>query len=258
MFGGIKMKKSNHFLTVIAAQAMLVLAIFTFTGCEAVLAQSPEKPDATPGRNASFSAVQAFPAGTVWLDNLGGSIGVSKIEFNNLINIATGIFGDTTHYFSYAYNTSTDTGVLTEIKPQRSWDFSYDRRNNDLIIANFRPYYTGDAVFEQIYIKAGIILPTLAGTNWIGYGPRGESLLDQITVSGNAGDEEGELIGTFGADPPNEFAYTYDYDTSTHTGEGEVTGPGTFTTDAATGTLTFDNFWGHGGEVTFNLFTYTP
>jgi hypothetical protein len=242
-----------------AIAALLAFAIFSFSGCDTALGEG--NLDAASG-NADSRAIgtlagkgiKADLTGNVYICNIGigGKYGMSRIDFISSTE-ATGVLGNTDHNFIYVV-TGTGIGILQEPSTGNGWKIGVGSNYLDFI-DGFDPY-TGDPVrFDRITIQTSANLADLTGTLWLGRGPRGESLLDQVVYSTSTGN--GTLQGTFGSDEPNPFTFTYKYDASTGTGTGYMSsGAGDFNASDAAATLTFPNFWGHGVQVVFNKFTY--
>jgi hypothetical protein len=242
-----------------AVAALLALAAFSFIGCNAPLGEGTL--DATSGDPVSRSigtlpghGIKADLTGRVYICDIGigGKYGMSRIDFISSTE-ATGVLGNSDHNFIYVV-TAGGIGILQEPSAGYAWSISVG--SDYLDFTNGFDPYTGNAVrFDQITIQTSANLEDLTGTLWLGRGPRGESLLDQVVYSTSTGN--GTLQGTFGPDTPNPFTFTYKYDASTGTGAGNMSsGAGDFASSDATATLTFPNFWGHGVQVVFNKFTY--
>jgi hypothetical protein len=237
-----------------SAFAVLALAALIFGGCNTGLTDADTQAGSAWARNASFSVQDPNPSGTTWLLNSLGTLGVSKIVFDTT-STATGNFGATTHGFTFTYDTGTNEGVLIETTTLYRWEFVI-RGNLLIFTGGFAPYDTNPTTtFAKILFPAPYTLEYLTGTNWLGIGPRGLSLMDTVVENP---DGTGSLIGRFGPDQPNPFNFTYSYEPKDETGTGNLDGAGDFTTSDAYATMLFPDFWGHGVQVTFNLFTYAP
>ena len=245
------MKKQNFLFSAIAA---LALVIFSFSGCDSVLSEG--KPDAALGEVSRSVTVQADLTGqTYFLRQLNpGVYGVSRIDFTSPTT-ATGQFGNTSHNFKYnLVSPSVNQYSLTETGTAYSWTFNLNG-NNLTFTGPFKPYSDQAETFVRITFLTQQDLESLAGTNWLGLGPRGASLLDEIVATSKT---TYDLIGAFGPDTPGDFEIT-DYTYSGGTGgKGSGTmsrGAGHFDSYGSSATLYFDDFWGH-AKVTFYLFTY--
>jgi hypothetical protein len=243
------MKRKRILFSVLA---VLTLAVFTLGGCNTGFTDADTQADQTRTLNATIAVQDGDLSDTTWLITRLGDIGVSKIDFDSATT-AVGFFVDTTHDFTYSYDSENDTYSLVETgiaNPPGPWEFTVDG-NSLTFIHGFGPYDTGNPVFEKITYLASATLSSLADTNWLAIGPRGLSLLDNITQVANAG----VLDGSFGADPTESFGFTYTYDDFTETGEGTLfRGAGDFITSDEDATMYFPDFWGH-YPVTFYLFT---
>jgi hypothetical protein len=224
-----------------AFMAALALAIFTFA--------------AAPARADPLN-------GTKWVAILGpqGYSGVSLLEFDTSDNTATGTFGRRDNMeFAYTFDAAANTGTLIEVSTKYDWDFTLgvDTVQNrvTLTFPDMAPYgeYQVTQTFYKIEFPPSATLSNLAGTNWLGWTNRGETLLDNIVSSGLVG--SGDLDCTTGPAPPItglNFAYIYGSDK----GRGMVTTLGAFTTLNSTATMTFSNFMALGSPATFRLFNY--
>jgi hypothetical protein len=250
LFIGVKMKRKG---ILFSALSILALAALIFGGCSTGFTDADVQADSARTLSASSSVPNADISNTTWLIKRLGDIGVSTLSFDSATT-AVGFFVDTTHDFTYSYDSVNDTYWLVETgiqNPPGPWKFEIDGNSLEFI-AGFDPYDAGNPVFTKIVYPAPtpVSLETLADTNWLGIGPRGLSLLDDITQFYNLG----TLDGSFGADPTESFAFSY-YPYESGGGEGTMDGAGDFTTSSANGTMYFPDFWGHIEPVTFYLFT---
>jgi hypothetical protein len=241
-----------------AVAALLAFAIFSFSGCNAPLGEGTLDAAASgDAASRSLSKAQADLTGqTYFLRQLNpGVYGVSRIDFTSPTD-ATGQFGNTAHTFTYnLVSPALNQYSLSETGTPYTWSFNLNG-NNLTFTGPFKPYSPQAETFVRIFFVTGQDLSNLSNTNWLGLGPRGESLLDQITSTSAT---TYNLTGSFGPDAPGPFEitnYTYGGGT-TGTGKGTMNkGAGDFASDGATATLTFPNFWGHGVQVVFEEFTY--
>jgi hypothetical protein len=240
-------KKRFSFLTV----AALALAMIGFSGCDTAITDGSSNPALE--LDVSRSVVREINlAGTVWLAATNDVYGVSRLDFTDEAS-ATGKFGN--NNFNFAYSIGDDgVGVLLEPSTKYSWPFTYT--GNDITFENGLPPYTKTYVtFRQITFITSADLSNLSGSHWLGLGPRGESLLDDVAPTGTG---TYSLTGSFGPDKPNPFNirdYKYSGGTSGTGGGDMYDGGGIFTATGSSATLYFPNFWGH-AQVTFYKFIY--
>lgn len=244
-------KKRFSFLTI----AALALAMIGFSGCDTAITDGSSNPALELDVSRSVGSVQADLTGTKWLGNIDDKYGVALIEFTSKTT-ATATFGTDVHQFEYNL-IAPYLNQYSLVEPTTQYKWAFGITGNTLTFSGtFKPYSQNPGPFRSISFQAPADLTNLAGTNWLGLGPRGESLLNNITATG-AGAYT--LTGTFGPDQPGEFHITgYSYSGGTSgTGGGTMDrGAGDFTAIGATATLTFLNFWQHEVEVVFYKFIY--